>query len=111
VHYLTFAMIPGLPIGLVAGWVLLRRRGVPGWVFFASAAGSLLLAGLVTDIAGNAEDGGLPYACRTGAAVGLECGFGLTRFLGALGVLLGAGCLAVLGLMSLMLRPAAGPRA
>jgi len=93
-----------LPVGLVIAWaVVLRLRGVPGWLFFASGAGLVLLSLVIGEIAGAAEDRSLPYGCQTGVAAGLECGFGIGRFAGVLGAVAVAGCLAVLAVASLIL--------
>ncbi|GAB3943412.1 hypothetical protein [Micromonospora vulcania] len=93
-----------LPVGLVVAWaVLLRLRGVPGWLFFASGAGLALLSLAVGDILGDAEDQNTPPGCQTGAEGGLECGFGIGRAAGVLGAVTATACLVFLAVLSLLL--------
>lgn len=94
-----------VPIVLVAAWLLvLRRRGTPGLPFFAAGLGPVLLSVVAGAVAGAAEDRGLPDGCGTAALRGLECGFGVGRLAGLLGAVTGLGCLALLAVVSAILR-------
>jgi len=92
-----------VPLLLVAGWfTALRCRGVPRWLLFSCCVALPLLCVVVGVVAGDAEDRQLPYECRNGTAVGLECGFGISRFAGYLASFTGTATLALLAAVSLI---------
>ncbi|MFF5078901.1 hypothetical protein ACFY36_17750 [Actinoplanes sp. NPDC000266] len=91
------------PVLLVVGWfVVLRRRGVPGWAFFGCGAALPVLCVVAGVVAGRAEDRALPSGCRDGTIVGLECGLGLGRLGGYLGAATATLTLVALAAVSLI---------
>jgi hypothetical protein len=89
------------PVGAIVAWaVLLRFRGVPGGRFFLAGAAVVPLLLLAGETAGEVEDRGRPYGCRTGTTAGPECGYGLDRLAGIVGAVLVAVVLVILALAS-----------
>jgi hypothetical protein len=94
-----------VPLLVIAGWLTaLRWYGLPRWVFLGCCAALPVLCLVMGSVAGSAEDRRLPFGCGDGTLVGLECGFGIGRLAGYLGAFTATATLALLAVVSLIVR-------